>query len=267
MIDTKDPADHRALTRLDGRGIIVLGAGGEGMGTATARLLAAAGARVMCVDIREDLASAVADEVGGEAYAANVTDRTEMEKLFAHADRVFGKHFAGLVDIVGGGGRGRLASFDDAAIDQLLALNLRQALLAIQIGAPMLAARGGGTMAFVGSIAGIAVAPGQPIYAMAKAGLHHLVRQAADEFGPRGVRLNVVAPGVVERERWTDKADMLSRIAGETPLRRVGNVRDVANVLYFLMTDLSSYMTGTVLNVDGGKMIGANLPRTQADED
>ena len=260
--------DLAGLTRMDGRGVVVLGVGGEGMGTATARLLAAAGAKVMCVDIREDLARAVAEEIGGEPHVADVTDRRAMEALFARADALFGDRFSGVVDIVGQATGGNLASFDDGTIERLFAGNLRHALLTVQIAGPMLAARGGGSMVFVGSLAGAAVSPGQAIYAVAKAGLHHLVRHAADEYGPRGVRANVVAPGIILTAgvRAVAPPAALEKIAGDTPLRRVGQPQDVANTIYFLTSDLSAYVTGSVIYVDGGTMTGANLPRMGAPE-
>lgn len=258
--------DHAALTRLDGRGIVLLGAGGGAIGEQTAQLLSAAGARLLCVDVLEAEAERVAAEIGGTPHVADITDRAQMEDVFATADKLFGADFHGIADVVGAGSAATLHEFDDAAIDRIFALNFRHALVATQIAGPMLAARGGGSMVFVGSLAGHVVAPDQAIYGSAKAALHQLVRYGAQEYGPDGVRVNAVAPAIVLTDRLKAKAapGMLEEIAALTPLRRIAEPLDVAGAILFLLSDLARQVTGSVLNVDGGTMTGANLPRTRA---
>lgn len=257
--------DHRWLTRLDGRGVVVLGVGGGSIGTAATRLLAAAGADLLCVDIDERAAAEVAEQVRGEHHVADITDRAQMEKLFARADALFGTGFFGVVDVVGAGRAGRIETFDDETIEQTFSLNFRHALLTTQIAGPMLAKRGSGAMVFVGSVAGLVAAPDQVIYDSAKAALHQLVRHAAQEFGPHGVRSNVVAPAVVMTCRLAASAapGVIEAICESTPLRRLADPEDVAGAILFLLCGLSRHVNGIVLNVDGGTMTGAGLPRTQ----
>lgn len=256
--------DLTSSVRLDGRGIVVLGAGGQGLGTATARLLAAGGATVLCVDNREDQAREVASQVGGVPWVADITDRAQVEALFAHVDTLFGERFHGVVDIVGADAHGRLEDFDDATIDRLLAFNLRHAIHAIQIAGPMLARRGRGAMAFISSPASDMVSPGHAIYGVAKAGLNHLIRYAAEEYGPSGVRTNGVSPGLIitPKMRAAPLSSAIQQIVADIPLRRIGQPTDIAGAVYFLMSELAAFVNGSILNVDGGYMVGSHgVPR------
>ena len=251
--------------RLDGRGVVILGAGGGGIGTILARILAAAGARLLCVDVDPALAQAVADEVGGEAYAADITDRVQMEGLFARADALFGRSFYGLADIVGLTISGRMEEQDDGVIDRTLDMNLRHAILAVQIAAPMLAKRGGGSMVFVSSLSGSNATPGAGLYSIAKAGLEQLVRQAAFDYGPSGVCVNAVAPGLTLTPTVSVQLvpAFVDAVAATIPLRKLGASQDQSNAIYFLLSDLASHVSGSVIHVDGGQLTGANLPDFQ----
>ncbi|MFT5223132.1 MAG: NAD(P)-dependent dehydrogenase (short-subunit alcohol dehydrogenase family), partial [Glaciecola sp.] len=117
-----------------------------------------------------------------------------------------------------------------------------------------------GVFAFVGSASGITGAPFHAAYGAAKAGLLSLVRSIAVEFGPMGMRSNAVAPGVV----WTPRIGAMigdegrEKNAKNTPLRRVAEPRDIASVLLFLLSDLSAYVSGQVISIDGG--VSAKFP-------
>lgn len=237
---------------LNGRGYVVLGAG-QGIGAATCRALSGLGGKVLCVDHDEARGLAIAREVGGAEIIADVTIRQDLERVFESADRLFGSSLSGVVDIVGMAKTGSLATLEDAEWDKQFDIVLRHAFLTIQIGGSALAARGGGAMAFVGSLAGTLSIAGQAAYGAAKAALHHLVECSAHELGPRQVRVNVVAPGFVRTPRllrmgpsfWDD-------IAARTPLRRPAEPEDVAKTLVFLISDLSTCMTGAIVPLDGG---------------
>jgi NAD(P)-dependent dehydrogenase (short-subunit alcohol dehydrogenase family) len=144
---------------------------------------------------------------------------------------------------------------------------LRHAFLATQLGGRKLAGSGGGVMVFVASASGLTSAPRHAAYGAAKAGLMSLVRTAAVELGPSNVRVNAVAPGVV----WTPRiAEMLSaerkaKNEENTPLRRVALPADIAAAILFLASDLSSFVTGQTLVVDGG--VSAKFPYPMADEE
>lgn len=247
-------SDHLLGARLDGKAIVVLGAGGGGIGSATCAALAAAGARLLCVDRDADQAEAVAATSGGLAHVADVTDRAEMLSLFARADETFGASLSGVVDIVAFARSGAIASFDDDALALQIDVVLRHAILAVQIAGPMLARNGGGTMAFVGSMSGERAVKNQAIYSIAKAALHHLVRNAACELGSDGIRVNGVAPGFVRTPRLLQAlpGEVWDGIAAVNPLGRCAEPADVAKALLYLSSDLSSYINGNILRLDGG---------------
>jgi NAD(P)-dependent dehydrogenase (short-subunit alcohol dehydrogenase family) len=136
---------------------------------------------------------------------------------------------------------------------------LRHAYLAAQLAGRAMVDRGG-AMVFVASVSGLTSAPRHAAYGAAKAGLMSLVRTVAVELGPRGVRANAVAPGAV----WTPRVAALlgeegkARAAANAPLRRVAEPADVASAILFLVSDLSTYVTGQTLVVDGG--VSAKFP-------
>lgn len=259
---TEVSSDHFAAARLDGRAFVVLGAGGGGIGTATCEALAGAGARLLCVDRDARQAEEAAAGCGGAAHVADVTDRAAMGGLFGRAADLFGKSLSGLVDIVAFARSGPIASFDDDALKLQFDVVLRHAILAVQYGGPLLAANGGGTMAFVGSMSGDRTAMNQSVYGLAKAALHHLVRSAGNELGPSGIRVNGVAPGFVETPRLLQALPkpVWDGIAEINPLRRCARPSDVAKALLYLSSDLSSYLNGNILRLDGGYGNAFRLP-------
>lgn len=235
-----------------GRGYVVIGAG-QGIGAATCRGLASLGARVLCVDNDSARGEAIAADVGGFAVIADVTKRADVQRVFDAAHRHFGASLAGVADIVGMANTGPLTALDDEAWDRQFDIVLRHAFLAIQIGGEALAARGGGSMAFVGSIAGNLSIAGQSAYGTAKAALHHLVETAAHEFGARNVRINAVAPSFVRTPRLMRFGNAFwDEISSALPLRRPAEPDDIAKALVFLLSDMSTCMTGAVIPVDSG---------------
>ncbi|MDG4862830.1 SDR family oxidoreductase [Streptomyces sp. T-3] len=257
-LDDSAVPDYPSLSRLDGRGFVLLGAG-NGIGRQTAHALTAAGARVLCVDVDKERAEAVATETGSVAYVADVTLRESVRALFADAERELGA-VHGVVDIVGMARYAGLTELDDEAWNWHFDIVLRHAWLTVQYGAEAVAASGGGPLVFVASVSGLTGAPLHAAYGAAKAGLVSLVRSAAVEYGPRGVRVNAVAPGVV----WTPRVAGLlgeegrARNAENAPLGRVAETSDIAASLLFLATPLSAYVTGQTLVVDGG--VGVKFP-------
>jgi len=239
--------------RLDDKGFVVFGAG-EGIARQSCIALAQAGARVLCVDAREEVAAEAAAEVGGIPHCADVTQRADVEQLFAAADAAFGPSFAGIVDVVGMPQIGRLGSFDDETVARQFDLVLRHAIHALQIGGPLLARNGGGSVTVIGSISGVVAIPGQSLYGSAKAALHHLVRCAALELGASGVRVNAVAPGHTQTPRLLEKYGnaQWDSFAAVNPLRRTALPEDIAATVLFLASDLGRYVTGNILTLDGG---------------
>ncbi|MGW6708230.1 SDR family NAD(P)-dependent oxidoreductase [Streptomyces sp. NPDC054956] len=259
-LDTSPVPDYASLHRLDGRGLVLLGAG-NGIGRQTAHALAAGGARVLCVDVDGERARAVAAETGGTAYTADVTRREAVRRLFDEAPALLGGlPVGGVVDIVGMARYAALPELDDAGWDWHFDLVLRHAWLAVQYGGEAVAAAGGGPLVFVASVSGLTAAPLHAAYGAAKAGLMSLVRSAAVELGPRGVRVNAVAPGVVRTPRVSALLGAEGRRinAENAPLGRVAETSDIAAALYFLASPQSSYITGQTLVVDGG--VGVKFP-------
>jgi NAD(P)-dependent dehydrogenase (short-subunit alcohol dehydrogenase family) len=249
--------DYPALLRLDGRGFSVVGAG-RGIGRQAAHALAAAGARVVCADVDRDRAGAVAAEVGGTPWSGDVRSRGAVERLIADAGRALGR-LDGVVDIVGEARYGAVLECSDEDWDWNFDMVLRHAYLTAQLAGRAMVDRGG-VMVFVASVSGLTGAPRHAAYGAAKAGLMSLVRTVAVELGPRGVRANAVAPGAV----WTPRVAALLgeegkvRSAENAPLRRIGTPGDIAGAILFLASDLSAYVTGQTLVVDGG--VSAKFP-------
>ena len=260
MTHTDDTAvpDYPSLVRLDGRRFVVIGAG-QGIGRQATHALATCGARVVCVDREADLAKEIAEEVDGIPWVGDVIDRAEVERLFTEAPAQLGG-LDGVVDIVGMAQYAGLLDIDDELWQWHQDICIRHVFLTMQLGGRVLRDSGGGTMAFVASISGMWAAPQHAAYGAAKAGVIALVRSAAEELGPFNIRVNAVAPGVV----WTPRVSAFlgeagrERNADNAPLRRVALPSNIASALLFLSCDLSSYVTGQTLIVDGG--VGVKFP-------
>ncbi len=248
------------LLDLAGRGFVVLGAG-QGIGEQAAHALAQAGASVMCVDNDADRARSIAQDVGGHACCANVIARNDMERVFHEAKGQLGA-VNGIVDIVGIARIKPLSAFDDAAWSEQFDQVLRHAFLTLQIGAAAMKEAGGGTITFVGSMAGLRAVRDQVVYGTAKAALHHLVRTAASELARDRIRVNAVAPGFIRTPRLEQllAADQWQLIEQTIPLGRAAQPYEIAAPLLFLASELSSHITGQVLAVDGGVANQATLP-------
>jgi len=259
--DDSPVPDYARLTDLSGRGYVVLGAG-QGMGRQAAHALAACGGRVVCVDLDADLAGDVAGEVGGLPWSGDVTRRADIEALVGFATGQLGR-LDGLVDIVGMSTFVPLLEIDDDLWASQFDICLRHAFLAMQVAGRAMAAGGGGVMAFVASISGLSAATGHAAYGAAKAGLISLVRSAATELGPLGIRVNAIAPGLTLTPRISARLteEQKEASAAASPTRRLNLPEDMARALLFFVSDLSRGVNGQVLPVDGGASITFPLRR------
>ncbi|MGX1701960.1 SDR family NAD(P)-dependent oxidoreductase [Microbacterium sp. NPDC055357] len=257
------PVDFTALHTLAGKVIVVLGAG-QGIGRQTARGVVALGGRALCVDRSEELASAVAREVGSEYYVADLTEPDAVSQLFTEVAENTGGRINGVVDLVGGSAFHPIMEPSYEVWERQLALNLHQARYVMQHSYPLLKANSGGAMAFVSSVSGLHGAPDHSAYGASKAALVSLVRSAAMEFAHSGVRVNAVAPGVTLTERirstsvTSDDRSLYERQVSKIPLERFAEPHEIASALIFLLSDASSYITGQTIVVDGG--VGADTP-------
>jgi NAD(P)-dependent dehydrogenase (short-subunit alcohol dehydrogenase family) len=256
--DSSPVPSYPDLLRLDGRGAIVVGAG-QGIGRQAAHALASAGARVFCIDMVDDLAHEVAAEVGGVPGVGDARTRADVDRLFASAAASLGR-IQHVVDIVGMAQFGGLLEVDDANWDFHLDECVRQAMHVLQAGARALRDGGGGSMAFVASVSGISSAPRHIAYGVAKAGLMSMVRTAAVELGPLGIRVNAVAPGMVATPRISAALGEsgIEEQSANSPLGAVARPKDIASALLFLVSDLAAYISGQTLTVDGA--VGVKFP-------
>ena len=239
--------DFRTLFDLSGRTALVIGAGGIGAQVSLA--LAAHGAAVTAADLSEPAARRTASECAGEFATVDVTDTASVTALLElNCPDI-------LVTTVGMNVRKPLSAYSDADFDRVIGINLRGVFTLLRAFGPAMAARGSGSFVAFSSIRAQTVEPGQGAYAASKAGVVQLIRTAAAEFGPSGVRFNAVAPGVVATELTGQiRADAAwsQAYASRSALGRWAQPHEMAGAAVFLASDAASFVTGSVLLVDGG---------------
>jgi len=241
------------LLQLDDRTIVVAGAGGGGIGTATCAAIVLAGGRVIAIDNNIDRLDMV-------ARLARVTPRLADARDIAAIERVLSTEgpVHGLVHVAGGLRVDQWERTEDlrlSSFDEVIANNLRSALVTSRAVATQMISTGTpGAIVHVASIAALGALPYGAAYAVAKAGMLALMRTQAVEWGPRGIRVNAVAPGSVATPATDDPSpDATPDVA--IPLRRRAEPDDVASAILYLLSDLASFVTGHTLMVDGGASV------------
>jgi NAD(P)-dependent dehydrogenase (short-subunit alcohol dehydrogenase family) len=246
-----------SLFGLAGKRVLVIG-GGQGMGEASARLLSSLGAGVALLDLELERAENVAAslrEGGATAFpvAADVTDEASLVPAIARVEREFGA-LDGMVAVVGMAGWSPLIEMTTETWDRDQARNLRYFFVAAREVARSLLARGApGAMVAVGSVDGLRSARNHAAYGAAKAGLVNLVKSMAAEWSPQGIRVNCVAPGAIVTPRIPLGPPEKEREGmALVPMQRRGSVDDIARAVAYFLSDMSPYVSGQTLAVDGG---------------
>jgi NAD(P)-dependent dehydrogenase (short-subunit alcohol dehydrogenase family) len=216
--------------------------------------MAEEGARVAVLDLNGEAAEAVANDIDGRGYQVDVADPDEVRQTVDQAARAMG----GLSILFNNAGVGAFSPIDSYSPDEwdrVLRVNLYGVFHGLQAAASLMLERGDGRIVNTASISGVRPAAGEAPYSAAKAGIAALTASAALEYGPR-IRVNAVSPGLI-RTGLTEPMlqllpDHVDHVIGETPVGRIGEPEDVADVVVFLCSDLSRFLTGQNLVVDGG---------------
>ena len=246
------------MGELDGQLALVTGAAGAGIGQACARRLAQEGAAVAVTDVHErrtrEVSQALAKEFGDRVagYVLDVADRSACDRVIAEVERAQGP-----IDILVNNAAinilGPISEYQPEDWDRVLDVDLTACFYLARRVLPGMKQRGRGSIVNVTSVAGYLHGGGREgPYGAAKAGLHALTRGIAFEAGPHGVRCNGVAPGIIWSKFVERFAKSFESAIEETPLRRFGTPEDVANAVFWLCSEQSSFMTGETLNVSGG---------------
>ncbi|MGY0017926.1 SDR family NAD(P)-dependent oxidoreductase [Streptomyces sp. YJ-C3] len=244
------------MNRFEGHGVLITGAG-RGIGAAVAHRLAAEGAHVLITDIDVASAEKVAGEIREQgavarAFFCDVGDRAAVEAAVAHAVEEFGR-----LDVLVNNAYAchpdadLFEDEDDEAWARDLDLSLTGAYRCCKAALPHLVASGRGAVVNIGSVNGVQDF-GNHAYSAAKAGLISLTRTLAGHAGPRGVRVNLVAPGTVRTRAWSERGRNPDAVRESYPLGRVGEPADIAAAVAFLASRDAAWVTGAVLPVDGG---------------
>jgi 3-oxoacyl-[acyl-carrier protein] reductase len=242
---------------LSGRTAVITG-GARGIGLAIGRLMVEHGARVVLGDVDEAAAKAAAAELGEPVAAAvrcDVTSESDVDGLLEHAVRRFGR-----VDVmVNNAGITRdatLRRMTESDFDAVIAVHLKGCWLGTRAAAARMREQGSGAIVNISSISGKVGMVGQTNYSAAKAGIVGLTKAAAKELAHLRVRVNAVQPGLIRTDMTAGlREDIWARKVDEVPMGRAGEAVEVAGAVVFLASDLASYVTGTVVEVTGGRHI------------
>jgi 3-oxoacyl-[acyl-carrier protein] reductase len=233
---------------------IVTGAG-QGIGREIARTLHAHGARVVLVDLDGDAAKSAADEIDGLGLACDVTSEDQVKAAVRETVGQFGR----LDVFVNNAGITRDASLKKMTVDQfdaVITVHLRGTWLGVREASAVMREAKTGSIINISSLSGKSGNPGQTNYSAAKAGIVGLTKSAAKELAHHNVRVNAVQPGLI-RTPMTEAMppEIFAEREADVPMKRAGEPAEVAGAVVFLASDLSSYITGTVIEVGGGRYI------------
>jgi NAD(P)-dependent dehydrogenase (short-subunit alcohol dehydrogenase family) len=247
---------------LDAKVAIVTGAS-RGIGAATARAFARAGAAVVLAARDEDALASVAEHIsaaGGRALVVptDVGDAAAVERLVGRTVDAYGRLDIAFNNAAGGGHLPTpLAEVAVEAYDSAIAISLRGVFLSMKYELPAMVEAGGGAIVNMSSTAGVEAVAGLAGYVSSKHGVIGLTKSAALDYAEQGIRVNAVAPGPILTDRLEQAGEDAQRQAGlAMPMRRIGRPEEVASAVAFLCSDRASFITGATLAIDGGKLAG-----------
>ncbi len=250
---TKSPFD------LAGKVAVVTGSS-RGIGRASAELLARMGAKVVVSSRKADACEAIADGIrkeGGDAHviACNISRREEVDALITGTVKHYGQIDILVCNAAVNPYYGPLLDITDEAFDKIMGANIKSNIWLCKLAMPHMAERGGGSVVIISSIGGLRGSTVIGAYGISKAADFSLARSLAGEWGPKNVRVNCIAPGLVKtdfaRALWEDQENLKRRTA-TTPLRRIGEPHEIAGAVVYLASDASTFMTGQTIVIDGG---------------
>ncbi|MFL4999253.1 MAG: SDR family NAD(P)-dependent oxidoreductase [Xanthobacteraceae bacterium] len=245
--------------------VAVITGSSRGIGRAIAESMAALGAKVVISSRKAEACEAAARQIaekGGDAAAipCNISRKAEVEALVEKTNARFGRIDILVCNAAVNPVFGPLLHLTDEAFDKVIGANVKSNLWLCNLVIPGMAARGGGAVIVVSSIAGLRGTDMLGIYGISKAADFALVRNLAVEWGPRNVRVNAIAPGIVKtdfaRALWENE-ELMKRRNAATPLRRIGSPEEIGSVAAFLASPAASFITGQIIVADGGVTISS----------
>ena len=249
----------KSLFDLSGKIAIITGST-RGIGKSMAEELARAGCKIVVSSRKAEACEAVRAEFEKQGFEVlaqpcNVSRKEELQGLVDKTIAKWGRIDIAIANAAANPYYGPLAEIPDEALDKVFHNNVKSVLWLAGITLPGMAARGGGSFITVGSIGGIRASTVLGAYAISKAADHHLIRCLAAEWGPKNVRVNAIAPGLITTDfakaLWEDAARRKAR-EEQTPLRRLGVPRDIGGIAVFLASEAAAFITGQVIVADGG---------------
>lgn len=239
----------------------------KGIGKAIAARLAEAGAKVVVSSRKADMCEAVAAEInadyaanGGEAVAipCHVGHREQLQNLVDQANERFGRITTLVPNAAVNPYYGPSAEMPASAFEKILDVNVRSTFDLCQMVLPQMVERRAGSIIIIASVSGLKGSVELSAYAISKVAEHQIARNLAVEYGPHGIRVNAIAPGLIKTDfakaLWTNPA-RLEMVENRLPLRRIGDPDDIAGAAVFLASRAAAYVTGQVINVDGGAAV------------
>ena len=244
---------------LENKTIVITG-GGQGLGRTMAISFAQSGANIALIDLNEELLQETAklveqSGVSAKYYLANVSDETQVETTFKQINDDF-NGIDGLINNAGILKDSTLVKMEEDQFDDVINVNLKGVYLCTHAAAEVMKEQGSGVILSASSVVAHNGNFGQTNYVATKTGVIGMTKVWARELGKEGIRVNAVAPGFITTEMTAQMPEkIIKMMEAKVPLKRWGNVEDVANVYCFLASDEASYINGTVLNVDGGVVV------------